>query len=446
MLRPANCFNHDWYLQQNPDIAWAEIDPLTHYLQLGGFEGRDPNPLFDSDWYLKQYPDVARSGINPLVHYLRRGALEGRDPHPLFDTDWYAKQNPELPKGVNPLVHYIARGATLGHSPSKLFGPALFLSPISQSETTTLICSRKRTSGTPKVSIVIPVFNKEPFISECLNSILEQTLREIEIICVNDGSDDDSPAILDAYYNKDDRITIIHNPRSYGAGIARNIGINCAEGEYLQFTDADDVLPPGAAEILYRTAKNDNVKAVRGNLAVFTDSSSTAQFQRSGAVDRLRSVDWTASDQLCMPLYHVTYLISRELVQKKELSYPDLIDGEDAVFTAKVLVNAKRVSAIPEIVYLRRLVAGARRTTLQHVIDFIRHAGMVRNIYMKFHAESWTGGYCPYLLGRFNELFLRHTPRTQLEQAIIALALKRSEILVGVRDGELQFAQDSEVF
>jgi hypothetical protein len=147
-----------------------------------------------------------------------------------------------------------------------------------------------------------------------------------------------------------------------------------------------------------------------------------------------------------MPLYHVTYLISRELVQKKELSYPDLIDGEDAVFIAKVLVNAKRVSAIPEIVYLCRLVAGARRTTLQHVIDFIRHAGMVRNIYMKFHAESWTGGYCPYLLGRFNELFLRHTPRTQLEQAIIALALKRSEILVGVRDGELQFAQDSEVF
>ena len=71
LIADSGLFDSDWYLQQNPDVAKAGVNPLRHYLRRGAIEGRDPNPLFDSDWYLQQNPDVARAGVNPLVDYLR---------------------------------------------------------------------------------------------------------------------------------------------------------------------------------------------------------------------------------------------------------------------------------------------------------------------------------------------------------------------------------------
>lgn len=68
---------------------------MTHYIDFGASEGRDPNAFFDSDWYLAKYGDVAKSGMNPLDHYIRFGAAEGRDPSPMFDTDWYVANNPD---------------------------------------------------------------------------------------------------------------------------------------------------------------------------------------------------------------------------------------------------------------------------------------------------------------------------------------------------------------
>jgi hypothetical protein len=67
----------------------AGVEPILHYLEHGGFEGRDPNPLFDSDWYLETNPDVAAAGVNPLVHYIRWGAAERRSCHPCFDPSRY---------------------------------------------------------------------------------------------------------------------------------------------------------------------------------------------------------------------------------------------------------------------------------------------------------------------------------------------------------------------
>jgi glycosyltransferase involved in cell wall biosynthesis len=420
-------FDPDWYLERNPEIKDAGIDALTHYLQLGGFEGRDPNPLFDSDWYLRQYPDVARMGVNPMLHYLSYGVLEGRDPHPLFATEWYLKQNPDLADGINPLIHYITQGVMEGRRPSKLFQNGMELPVAGHAATVDVLCNRRRRSDSPRVSIVIPVFNEAAFIAECLDSVLGQTLTDIEIICVNDGSNDDSGAIIDAYYQKHDRITTIYIPNSVGAAIARNIGINCAQGEYLQFTDADDVLPATGIERLFSVAKTDNVEVVRGNLAVFSSNSKHIT-PNDSPLPRLNKADWTKTKELCVPFYHVTYLIARDLVVKNGLSYPDLIDGEDPVFIANVLVNAKRISTIPDTSHLWRNKGGSQRESLRHIVDFIRGAAMARNIMVEFDAKSWTEGYCPFLRARFDRLFLRNAPRTKLERAIIELALKESRI------------------
>ena len=85
LVRESRLFDADWYLARNPDVAARGEDPLRHYLQYGGLEGRDPGPDFNSQWYLDQSADVRAGGMNPLVHYLRFGRQEGRAARPVID-------------------------------------------------------------------------------------------------------------------------------------------------------------------------------------------------------------------------------------------------------------------------------------------------------------------------------------------------------------------------
>lgn len=105
-----------------------------------------------------------------------------------------------------------------------------------------------------KVSIIVPVYNVEKYLKKCLESIINQTLKEIEIICINDGSRDKSLEILKKYANKDSRIKII-NKDNEGQSVARNIGIKEAKGEFLGFVDSDDWIDLDYFEKLYNTAK-----------------------------------------------------------------------------------------------------------------------------------------------------------------------------------------------
>lgn len=125
----------------------------------------------------------------------------------------------------------------------------------------------------PKISVVIPVYNAEKYISECLESILCQTLSDIEIICVDDGSTDNSVKILQEYAVKDKRITVLQQQNMF-AGVARNAGITIAKGKYLHFMDADDLLYENTVyEYLWRTAEeNDFCNIIRGRAVAFDDA------------------------------------------------------------------------------------------------------------------------------------------------------------------------------
>lgn len=105
-----------------------------------------------------------------------------------------------------------------------------------------------------KVSVVIPVYNAQNFIRQCLDSILGQTFSEFEIICVDDGSTDNSYEILTEYASRNDNITVVKQENA-GQGVARNRGVSLARGEYVAFVDADDYLHEGNLRILYQTAK-----------------------------------------------------------------------------------------------------------------------------------------------------------------------------------------------
>jgi len=113
--------------------------------------------------------------------------------------------------------------------------------------------------NSPKISIIIPVYNVEQYLEQCLESIVNQTFTELEIICINDGSADNSADILNKYAEKDSRIKIFTNEQSCGPLTARKIGVDAAIGEFIMFADSDDYLELNACQLLYEKIKEYDV-------------------------------------------------------------------------------------------------------------------------------------------------------------------------------------------
>lgn len=120
-----------------------------------------------------------------------------------------------------------------------------------------------RREKTPEVSVIVPIYNAEKTLAECVDSLLAQTLENIEIILVNDGSQDASEAICEAYAARDPRVFVLHQ-ENQGAGAARNAGLALARGEYLAFQDADDRYCPQALE-----AALDRARSARADVVIF---------------------------------------------------------------------------------------------------------------------------------------------------------------------------------
>ncbi len=116
--------------------------------------------------------------------------------------------------------------------------------------------------GQPKVTILVPVYNVEKYLHQCVDSIVRQTLKDIEIICIDDGSTDSSSSILDEYASNDNRIKVIHK-KNTGYGNSMNIGLDSATGEYIGIVESDDFADPKMFETLYSLAKKDDLDVVR---------------------------------------------------------------------------------------------------------------------------------------------------------------------------------------
>ena len=120
----------------------------------------------------------------------------------------------------------------------------------------------------PKVSVIVPVYNVEPYLRECMDSIVRQTLKEIEIICINDGSTDGSLGILKEYAARDDRIILVDKENG-GYGLAMNIGLDRASGEYIGIVEPDDYVALTMYEDLYNTAKENDLDLVKADFYRF---------------------------------------------------------------------------------------------------------------------------------------------------------------------------------
>ena len=133
------------------------------------------------------------------------------------------------------------------------------------------ILIQNKINYTPKVSVIIPVYNVEEYLRECLDSVVNQTLKEIEIICVDDGSTDNSLEILKEYAKKDNRITVISR-ENRGVGYSRNEGISVSKGEFIAFMDPDDYYPDlSVLNTMFNKAIEHKVKICGGSLIVYDE-------------------------------------------------------------------------------------------------------------------------------------------------------------------------------
>ena len=206
-----------------------------------------------------------------------------------------------------------------------------------------------------KVSIIIPIYKVEKYLNRCVESIVNQTYKNLEIILVDDGSPDTCPQMCDEWAKKDNRIKVIHKVNG-GVSSARNAGLNVATGEYVQFVDSDDFLEANACEVL------------QNNLVCNNADLSIALFKYIGfPLKQPKFKDFVTSDQayVLKELYkqNIFSVIWNKLYKKKLLKNLTFKDkqkySEDFLFNCEYLKNCKKISFTNRIIYNYIAVEGS---------------------------------------------------------------------------------------
>lgn len=197
-----------------------------------------------------------------------------------------------------------------------------------------------------KISVIIPVYNDEKHLGECLDSVSNQTLDDIEIICINDGSTDSSLEILNEY-STDKRMTII-TQTNQGSAIARNKGLDIAQGEYIGFLDADDIyINRQSLEIMFDAAKKHDASMISANLKFLTPERnliSNPHYKR-GTFHYFKEESLIEPDEYGIPFYFYKNLYKADLIE--DIRFPDLLRGQDPIFLSKVLSEVDEIYGVP---------------------------------------------------------------------------------------------------
>ena len=224
-----------------------------------------------------------------------------------------------------------------------------------------------------KVSVIIPVYNVEQYLEQCLDSIVNQTLKEVEIIIVDDGSKDRSREIVDEYEEKYADVFSIHKEHK-GPGAARNSGMSCAHGDYLYFMDSDDCLDINALERLYQVASQEGLDLVLFSGKAFTEDKdlkdivSRFRYLRTRHLNKVMSgkdgfllthSDGEYMTSLCIRFYDRSYL------KKINIEFNEDIIHEDEDFGFLSLVMADKVEIIGDIFFSRRIRINSIMTSKQ---------------------------------------------------------------------------------
>lgn len=211
-----------------------------------------------------------------------------------------------------------------------------------------------------KVSVIIPVYNTEPYLAECLDSVLTQSLEDIEVICVDDGSTDGSLMIMEEYARRDERLSVL-NAGGRGVGFARNLALARASGEYVAFVDSDDHIHRDMLQQMYDLAVSDSTDVAICMIEQFNDSPgelfAPCKWDKNfpTALD-----DWAFTwIDITDVLFSVRFVCTNKIYRRKflldnDVKFPVGIYFEDMIFTYKALFSAGRMRFIRKHFYFNR--------------------------------------------------------------------------------------------
>jgi len=202
-----------------------------------------------------------------------------------------------------------------------------------------------------KVSVIVPVYNGGKWLNRCLRSLVNQTLKEIQIICVNDFSKDNSLSILQEYAKKDKRIMIKNLRKNCGESVARNKGLKIAKGEYVTFVDQDDYIDLDFYEKLHKQTKNEKIDIVKGNVII--------KERGIENTDTLHHEIKKNKFYFCTNWWSAIY--KRKFLQHNNINLPqNLILGGDEIFLLRAVINANRIVTINNSFYhyIKRVNSG----------------------------------------------------------------------------------------
>ncbi|MCE3255749.1 MAG: glycoslytransferase [Rickettsiaceae bacterium] len=199
------------------------------------------------------------------------------------------------------------------------------------------------TSKIPKISVIIPVYNAEQYLKRCLDSVCHQTLKDIEIICIDDCSSDGSPQILQEYSKNHVNLAILRLEKNQGESGARNAGLYLAKGEYLAFIDNDDEIDPDFYEKLYDKAKEKDTDIVKGQ---------AIEIEYSGKKHVIKQLQEGDDSKWFFLTYWWTAIYKRSLIIENNISFSAHHSlGGDLLFLNQVVIAAKNLQIVNDVYY-----------------------------------------------------------------------------------------------
>jgi glycosyltransferase involved in cell wall biosynthesis len=255
----------------------------------------------------------------------------------------------------------------------------------------------------PQISVIIPIYNCEKYIKECLSSLIKQTFKNFEIICINDGSNDDTLKILKKFEAKDERINIF-NQNNSGPGIARNVGMKKSKGEYLMFLDSDDIFKKTMLEELYIKIKENDSDIVICNSQNFEKKKWWKKFYEKNYLinnNIIKQKTFTSLD-IEKDFFNLFIwwpwdkLFKRKYIENLGIEYQNLKSSEDLFFVAASVIAAKKISYLDKILINHRIgiknsVSNSRQKSwdnfyyaLKKLKKFIKEKGLYKRFKQDF--------------------------------------------------------------
>ena len=230
------------------------------------------------------------------------------------------------------------------------------------------------------ISVIMPVYNVQAYLRPCLDSVLSQSLRDIEVICVDDGSTDASGGILEEYRARDARVRII-STANQGLSCARNTGLAAAAGKYVYFVDSDDLLVPDALARMFERAEHDALEVLAVGIEPFCDDECLQEQTEAArayySIDHAYDGVYSGTDLLCEMVKNRDYRVNAYatmtlramLIRTGLIFYPHILH-EDNLYTYQLMCSARTAGVMRKDVYLRRFRANSIVTKPASISNF----------------------------------------------------------------------------